>query len=90
MNLESVKTGADDLGVSEESAEQHAVFRVKNVLNKLPDLGSFPQYYRAFGEPLARPLHQCVIDELIKKTVGEKDYEIKRNITVDLYDLNAK
>lgn len=60
------------------------------MLRELPDLGSFPQYYRAFGEPIGRPLHQCVVDELIKQTVGEKNYDMKRNVTVDLYDLHSK
>jgi len=89
VNLEQVKTKAHDLGVSEESSDQHGVFKIKNVIQNLPDLGSFPQYYRAFREPIGRPLHQCVIDELIKRTVGEKNYDVKRNITVDLYDLNS-
>jgi hypothetical protein len=90
VNIEPVKTKTEELGVSEESADQHTVFKIKNVLDSIPDLGSLPQYYRAFGEPIARPLHQCVVDELIKHTVGEKDYDMKRNITVDLYDLNSK
>ncbi|KAI6241642.1 Acetyltransf-18 domain-containing protein [Aphelenchoides fujianensis] len=106
VNLEPVKMKAHQLGVAEESAEQHGAYRVgshcflalhtvlsfrrsRTSFRELPDLGSFPQYYRAFAEPLARPLHQCIVDELIRRTVGEVNYDMKRNTTVDLYDKHA-
>ncbi|KAI6235760.1 Acetyltransf-18 domain-containing protein [Aphelenchoides besseyi] len=89
VNIEPVKIKAHQLGVTEESAEQHAAYKIKNVISELPNLNSYPQYYRAFAEPIARPLHQCIVDELIALTVGERNYDMKRNTTVDLYDKNS-
>ncbi|KAI6187816.1 Acetyltransf-18 domain-containing protein [Aphelenchoides besseyi] len=89
VNIEPVKIKAHQLGVTEESAEQHAAYKIKNVVSELPNLSSYPQYYRAFAEPIARPLHQCIVDELIALTVGDRNYDMKRNTTVDLYDKNS-
>jgi len=59
------------------------------VVEELPDLTGLPHYFTAFCEAAARPLLQCVIDELIENTCGHYDVEMKRNITVDLYDTKA-
>lgn len=55
-------------------------------MDKLPDNSGLPQYYTAFAPAIAKPLLECVIDELINATVGNYNVFMRRNLTVDLYD----
>jgi len=36
----------------------------------LPDLSTLPQYFTAFAEPIARPLLQCIVEELARQCFG--------------------
>lgn len=68
----------------------YSSLKIVNVRDTLPDLGSYPQYYRAFAEPAGRPLHQAIVDELIERTVGAANFELKRNVSVDVYDSDSR
>lgn len=52
-------------------------------------MSSLPQYYSAFAVRDVYPLHQCIVDTLIDNTVGHRNMDMKRNITVDLYDTHT-
>jgi hypothetical protein len=43
------------------------------------------QFVRAFCQPKGRLLLQHMIDALVESTVGELNFDLKKNITVDLY-----
>jgi hypothetical protein len=84
---QQIKSKMGELGLSEDcTTKQHSLLKLTNVFEELPDLSGLPQYFSAFAEPIARPLLSCVVDQLIDQTVGHKNVEISRNLTVDLYD----
>uniref|UniRef100_A0A914Y035 DUF7596 domain-containing protein n=1 Tax=Panagrolaimus superbus TaxID=310955 RepID=A0A914Y035_9BILA len=84
--LERVK---NEMGVDAEDVRRHACYRISRVEEKEVDTGSLPQYYSAFAVREVYPLHQCVVDALIDNTIGHKNMDMKRNITVDLYDTHS-
>jgi len=43
------------------------------------------QFVRAFIRPNGRLLLQHMMDALVEATVGEANFDLKKNITVDLY-----
>uniref|UniRef100_A0A1I8AYM9 DUF7596 domain-containing protein n=1 Tax=Meloidogyne hapla TaxID=6305 RepID=A0A1I8AYM9_MELHA len=61
--------------------------QIKDFKELLPDLTTLPQYFTAFAEPLARPLLQCIVEQLAKQSFGNTfDMEVTKNMSVDLYD----
>jgi len=88
VNVETVssKKGESKNDETEENKPQHVVLRITETMKTLPNLAGLPQYYSAFCEPAARPLLQCVVDQLIEQSVGHLDVEMRRNLTVDICD----
>ncbi|KAH7732244.1 Protein T03G6.1 [Aphelenchoides avenae] len=88
VTVEKVKAKSEELGVPEDTAHRHTVLKVAKFVNELRDITTLPQYFSAFGEREARPLHQCIIDSLVDQTVGAKHWnvDLRCNLTVDLYD----
>ncbi|CAD5220940.1 unnamed protein product [Bursaphelenchus xylophilus] len=84
VNLAPIKRKAGEIGVSEDVADNHYVYKVAEKKTELKDLSGFSPYYSVFGKPEATPLLQSVIDELIDNA-GHKNFDMKKNITVDLY-----
>ncbi|CAD5215142.1 unnamed protein product [Bursaphelenchus okinawaensis] len=84
VNIEPVETEANELGVEEDVADNHTVYKISEVKEELKDLSGFPQYFSVFGKPEATPLLQTVVDQLIDN-VGQKNFDMKKNISVDLY-----
>jgi hypothetical protein len=86
VTVEEVKAKGVPLGAPEKTAHRHSVLQIANVVKELPDLSTLPQYFSAFQERSARPLHQCVVDALVDQTTGHHNVSLKCNYTVDLYD----
>nr|CAD2196055.1 unnamed protein product [Meloidogyne enterolobii] len=64
--------------------------QIINFKQILPDLSTLPQYFTAFAEPLARPLLQCIVEELAKQCFGNTfNMELTKNMSVDIYDSNS-
>lgn len=86
VTVEKVKCKNTDLGLSQDCPSRNSILKMTGAFPELPDLSGLPQYFSAFAEPPLRPLLTCVIDQLIDQTVGHNNVEMKRNMTVDLYD----
>uniref|UniRef100_A0A914M028 YitH acetyltransferase (GNAT) domain-containing protein n=1 Tax=Meloidogyne incognita TaxID=6306 RepID=A0A914M028_MELIC len=70
--------------------KQHNYLKIINFKQILPDLSTLPQYFTAFAEPLARPLLQCIVEELAKQCFGNTfNMELTKNMSVDIYDSNS-
>lgn len=89
VNLELISVEAKELGVNEDVEDNHSVYRIARAVDSLPNLSSYHAYYTAFAEPDAKPLLQAIVDELIEQTIGNRGFDMRRNITVDLYDSEA-
>ncbi|KAI1732126.1 hypothetical protein Ddc_00978 [Ditylenchus destructor] len=89
VTVEKIKCKNSDLGLPEDSPSRNSLLKMTSAFPELPDLSGLPQYFSAFAEPALRPLLTCVIDQLIDQTVGHYNVEMKRNMTVDLYDAEA-
>uniref|UniRef100_A0A1I7ZAP5 FTH domain-containing protein n=1 Tax=Steinernema glaseri TaxID=37863 RepID=A0A1I7ZAP5_9BILA len=73
--------------VEKEGADKRNVtLKISTVLGERTNLGGLPQYFNAFAERTACPLLQHVVDELLANTVGTGNMDVRKNITVDLYD----
>ncbi|KAK0397748.1 hypothetical protein QR680_002250 [Steinernema hermaphroditum] len=73
--------------VEKEGADKrNMMLKIADVVEERTSLGGLPQYFNAFAERMARPLLQHVVDALLENTVGTGNMDVKKNITVDLYD----
>nr|CAD2181980.1 unnamed protein product [Meloidogyne enterolobii] len=73
-----------------QDKQQHNYLKIINFKQILPDLSTLPQYFTAFAEPLARPLLQCIVEQLAKQCFGNTfNMELTKNMSVDIYDSNS-
>jgi len=86
-NFVAIERVKNDMGVDDPS--RHTCYKITEVREKERDVSSLPQYYSAFAVQDVYPLHQCVVDKLIDQTIGHVNMDMKRNITVDLYDTHS-
>uniref|UniRef100_A0A914CPQ9 DUF7596 domain-containing protein n=1 Tax=Acrobeloides nanus TaxID=290746 RepID=A0A914CPQ9_9BILA len=83
VNIEQLENV--DLGLKNADDAHHTCFKITEVRQNEPDLSGLPQYFSAFASREVRPLHQCIVDQLIEQTIGITNMDMKRNLTVDLY-----
>uniref|UniRef100_A0A7E5A0D8 Acetyltransf_18 domain-containing protein n=1 Tax=Panagrellus redivivus TaxID=6233 RepID=A0A7E5A0D8_PANRE len=88
-NFVAIKPVKGTMGVEAEHAERHTCYEITEVRDTEEDVSSMPQYYSAFEVKEVYPLHQRVVDALIDQTIGHTNMDMKRNLTVDLYDAHT-
>uniref|UniRef100_A0AC34RIT3 Uncharacterized protein n=1 Tax=Panagrolaimus sp. JU765 TaxID=591449 RepID=A0AC34RIT3_9BILA len=86
-NFVAIEKIENRMGLEDES--KHTCYKITEVQEKEEDLSSMPQYYSAFAVRDVYPLHQCVVDKMIDETIGHVNMDMKRNMTVDLYDTHS-
>ncbi|KAE9551724.1 hypothetical protein FO519_005057 [Halicephalobus sp. NKZ332] len=82
--IERVK---NDMGIDDPS--RHTCYKIAEVREGERNTSSLPQYFNAFAVQDVYPLHQCVVDKLIDQTIGHANMDMKKNLTVDLYDTHS-
>jgi len=78
-----------DMGVPDDVAAKHSCYKITKVVDEEEDVSSMPQYFSAFAVHDVYPLQQHVVDALVEQTVGHVNIDMRRNITVDLYDTHS-
>jgi hypothetical protein len=75
--------------VSTPNLEEPLSLRVDKVQNDLPFRSHLPVYIQVFHNHPERLLLEHLLDNLSENTLGRQNLELKKNITIDLFNSDA-